>query len=193
MTTRAGSPSSSSKVILDLCGGTGAWSKPYAEAGYDVRLIDLPQDVRLLQFPGVVHGILAAPPCTYFCRMRMCRGRPSDEQFLEGLSIVDACLRLVTLCQPQWWVLENPQGYLRGWLGDPVLKFDPWEYGDPWTKRTWLWGRFSEPKRNPVEPAGVWVNARTGTPQGRKGIARNARERAQTPQGFARAFFEANP
>jgi len=31
-----------SKIILDLCGGTGAWSKPYKEAGYDVRLITLP-------------------------------------------------------------------------------------------------------------------------------------------------------
>ncbi len=32
----------SKKIILDLCGGTGAWSKPYADAGYDVRVITLP-------------------------------------------------------------------------------------------------------------------------------------------------------
>ncbi len=31
------------KIILDLCGGTGSWSKPYKEAGYDVRLITLPE------------------------------------------------------------------------------------------------------------------------------------------------------
>lgn len=31
-----------SKLILDLCGGTGSWSKPYKEAGYDVRVITLP-------------------------------------------------------------------------------------------------------------------------------------------------------
>lgn len=30
------------KIILDLCGGTGSWSKPYRDAGYDVRLITLP-------------------------------------------------------------------------------------------------------------------------------------------------------
>ena len=36
------------KIILDICGGTGAWSKPYKEAGYDVRVITLPEfDVRL--------------------------------------------------------------------------------------------------------------------------------------------------
>ena len=33
----------SKKIILDLCGGTGAWSKPYADAGYDVRVITLPE------------------------------------------------------------------------------------------------------------------------------------------------------
>jgi len=31
------------KIILDLCGGTGSWSKPYKEAGYDVRLVTLPK------------------------------------------------------------------------------------------------------------------------------------------------------
>lgn len=30
------------KLILDLCGGTGAWSKPYKDAGYDVKVITLP-------------------------------------------------------------------------------------------------------------------------------------------------------
>ena len=31
------------KIILDLCGGTGSWSKPYKDAGYDVRVITLPE------------------------------------------------------------------------------------------------------------------------------------------------------
>ena len=31
------------KIILDLCGGTGSWSKPYRAAGYDVRVITLPR------------------------------------------------------------------------------------------------------------------------------------------------------
>ena len=33
----------SKKIILDLCGGTGSWSKPYKDAGYDVRVITLPE------------------------------------------------------------------------------------------------------------------------------------------------------
>lgn len=33
----------SKKIILDLCGGTGSWSKPYAKAGYKVINITLPE------------------------------------------------------------------------------------------------------------------------------------------------------
>ena len=58
----------SDKIILDLCGGTGSWSKPYKDAGYDVRLITLPDyDVRTFDATydlkideKNVHGILAS-------------------------------------------------------------------------------------------------------------------------------------
>jgi hypothetical protein len=46
------------KIIRDLCGGTGAWSKPYKEAGYDVWLVTLPEyDVRSYRPPENVYGI----------------------------------------------------------------------------------------------------------------------------------------
>jgi hypothetical protein len=182
------------RIILDLCSGSGAWSQPYVEAGYDVRRYDIRSgdDVRLLTFPRAVtiHGILAAPPCTYFCRMRMCRGRPSDAQFLEGLSVVDACLRAVLLCEPAWWALENPQGYLSDWLGPPILKFHPADYGDPWTKNTWLWGKFAKPIPVALRPLSDPLIHRK---KGRRGVAQSDAENAVTPPGFARAFFEANP
>ena len=178
------------KIILDLCGGTGAWSKPYADAGYDVRVITLPEhDVRTYIPPDGVHGILAAPPCTVFCRMRMCRGRPSDDEFAEGLIVVDACLRIIWRCQPGWWVLENPQGYLKKWLGEPKLKFNPCDYSDPWTKVTWLWGNFHTLKRSPVKPIGSWIHRKKGS----RGLSTTDEMNAITPPGFAQAFFEANP
>lgn len=106
------------RVILSLCDLTGNWSEPYRLAGCDVRCVDLAtgQDVRLLEYPGTVHGILAAPPCTMFASSgaRWVRTR---EQMLEALSVVDACLRLVAVCNPAWWVLENPVGKLRRYLG----------------------------------------------------------------------------
>lgn len=48
------------KIILDLCGGTGSWSKPYKDVGYDVRVITLPDyDVRTYEPPENVYGILS--------------------------------------------------------------------------------------------------------------------------------------
>jgi hypothetical protein len=181
------------RIILDLCSGTGAWSQPYVEAGYDVRRMELKvgQDVRLMErLPTRVHGILAAPPCTYFCRMRMCRGRPTDEQFREGLSVVDACLRIVMVHRPAWWALENPQGYLKRWLGEPVLKFHPTDYGDPWTKNTWMWGEFAKPVPLALS---VLADPLIHRKAGRRGVARIDAENAVTPSAFARAFFEVNP
>lgn len=46
----------SKKIILDLCGGTGSWSKPYKEAGYDVRLITLPEYDVLTYEPPIGGG-----------------------------------------------------------------------------------------------------------------------------------------
>ena len=31
------------RIILDLCGGTGAWSRPYKDAGYNVQNVTLPE------------------------------------------------------------------------------------------------------------------------------------------------------
>lgn len=182
-------------IILDLCGGTGAWSAPYATAGYDVRVITLPeQDVRFYQPPRRVHGILAAPPCTHFSRSgaQYWPAKDTDGRTWAALAVVDACLRIITACRPQWWALENPVGRLRRWLGPPALIFQPCDYGDPYTKRTLLWGTFTPPERHPVEPIracsqGSWLQQLGGSSERTKEL------RSLTPPGFARAFFEANP
>ena len=180
------------KVILDLCGGTGAWSAPYREAGYDVRVVDVldGEDVRLFVAldPSDVWGVLAAPPCTHLAvsgaRWWADKG---ETALLESLAIVDACLRVIVVSEPVWWALENPVGRLSTYLGHPRLTFDPCDYGDPYTKRTCLWGEFKEPKRTPVE-------ATQGSKMHRVPPGPDRwRIRSKTPPGFARAFFEANP
>jgi len=183
------------KIILDLCGGTGAWSKPYARAGYDVINVTLPvHDVRTYLPSDKVHGILAAPPCTMFSLARTRAKKPRD--FDEGMVLVMACLHIIWECRIKnklaFWVLENPMGYLRQFLGKPAMTFDPCEFGDPYTKKTDLWGYFKEPKRTPTsltkqQKARCKINNRT-LPKG-KSIATR---RAITPKHFAQAFFEAN-
>lgn len=180
----------SERLILDLCGGTGSWSAPYREAGYQVEIVDPltdGRDVRLLERTGA-HGILAAPPCTHLSGSgaRWWKDKGEDA-LLEALSVVDACLRVIWAAKPQWWALENPVGRLRRFLGDPAMIFQPCDYGDPWTKRTCLWGDFKPPTRTPVEPTeGSKMHLLPPS-------ADRWRLRSETPPRFARAFFEANP
>lgn len=172
------------RIILDLCGGTGAWSKPYREAGYDVRLVDLPEDVRLYVPPLKVYGILMAPPCTVFSYARN-RYPPTPEEFKAALSVVDACLRIQVLCNPNWWALENPRNKLRRWLGEPALTFYQWEYGGAAHKPTCVWGSFQIPTKKP--------GVRTKRSTYKTAQPNATRQDAITPAGFAQAFFEANP
>lgn len=174
-----------SRVILDLCGGSGSWSAPYRKAGYDVRVITLPKhDVRTFVPPARVHGVLAAPPCTEFSiatNGRVGRGY-GERDFVEGMACVNACMRIVLQCRPKWWALENPTGLLARWLGRPRDTWEPCDFGDAWTKATSIWGDFQLPRRGPfVKPRGSAATRST------------AAARAITPPGFARAFFEANP
>lgn len=185
-----------SRVILDLCGGTGAWSLPYREAGYDVRLITLPEhDVRSYKPPEHVHGIMAAPPCTEFAvsGARWWSGK-RPEALEDALAIVDACLHIIHKSKPKWWALENPIGRLRELrrrsLGTPHWSFNPCDYGDPWTKRTLLWGHFEIPLITNWHYCQheFWGWRELG---GRS--ERTKQLRSETPAGFARAFFKANP
>jgi site-specific DNA-cytosine methylase len=116
------------KTILDLCGGTGSWSNPYKEAGYDVRLVTTPEiDVRSYEPPEDVYGILAAPPCTHFTvsGAQYWKEKDADGRTFEDITILTACLMIIARTQPRFWVIENPIGRMRNMLGEPDFKFDP--------------------------------------------------------------------
>lgn len=186
------------KIILDLCGGTGAWSKPYKDAGYTVHNITLPQyDLCHVQiweghdfilFPELdwkkklsietrrVHGILAAPTCTMFSLARTTAKTPRDLR--GGMKLVDKCLEIIRECRYsgglKFWALENPVGYLRQILGKPPLTFQPCDYGDNYTKKTDLWGYFNMPK----------INKRDLTPEEKARCSINNRELPELPPDY---------
>ena len=203
----------SGKIILDLCGGTGAWSRPYKEAGYDVRLITLPDnDVREYQPPANVYGILAAPPCTEFSLLKVRFEKPRNLEI--GMEIVIACLNIIWACQYKtspkktkssliFWALENPgRGFLKWFLGKPALTFNPYDFGDAYKKETALWGLFNPPRNSPI-PMQLRAMKQFGhlrideLPGYQECMDRNIHDkgstcRSITPPGFANAFYEAN-
>ncbi len=153
-------------------------------------------DVRTYHPPENVYGILAAPPCTHFAgsgaRWWKAKGQ---EKLLEGLAIVDACMRIILISKPVFWALENPVGRLVHYLGKPKMYFNPCDFGDAYTKKTCLWGNFNIPKQNPVEPIFITRAGKRYSPIAARTGGKSAKTkelRSITPPGFAKAFFNSN-
>lgn len=208
----------SEKIILDLCGGTGAWSKPYEDAGYTVAVITLPEsdvttwnirddvlyffspnsikyskdDWTILAVPiKKIYGILAAPPCTEFSKAKTTAPR----DFEKGMETINACMQIIWQIQKihklKFWALENPEGLLSRFLGNPPYKFRQWWFGNNRQKATDLWGRFNEPKRIVFkEPDDIARSSHNKNADWYSNTT--AKNRAITPEGFARAFWKAN-
>jgi len=127
------------RIILHLCAKEGSDSKPYADAGYDVRIIGEDIGVENYHPPENVYGIIANPPCTMFSIARTSAKTPRDLR--EGMRLVKECLRIIWECQYRivgsqrksplaFWALENPAtGMLRLFLGRPVFEYPQNEYG----------------------------------------------------------------
>ncbi len=177
-------------IILDLCGGTGAWSKPYNEAGFETEIITLPcydvtkvdLDDYSLEFKRMdvhyndsktvmideIYGILAAPPCTEFSLAKGARKRDLD----SAMKVVKACLNIIWWCRLKgnlkFWALENPRGLLRQFLGVPHFTFEHWQFGDAGIKPTDIWGYFNSPVSTTKErPEGLKVKYKDQHSHGR--------------------------
>ena len=192
--------------ILSLFDATGVWCQPYVDAGYRVTRIDhsLGSDVweTIVEDLTPVHGILAAPPCTDFSGSgaRWWKEKDSDGRTDASVALIEHTMSLIRDLNPAWWCLENPVGRLQRLVpsvGERRMTFNPCDYGDPYTKRTCLWGEFNtDLRRNPVEPIiyesagkrGSWHWAKLGGKSARTKSLRSA-----TPPGFAQAFFRSNP
>tara|TARA_R110000744_G_scaffold11977_1_gene36027 strand:+ start:346 stop:972 length:627 start_codon:yes stop_codon:yes gene_type:complete len=204
----------SDKLILDLCGGTGSWAKPYKEAGYNVKTITIPeydvvkwrqyQDIYEPIMANEVYGILAAPPCTMFSYARTNAKAPRN--FQEGMYTIQACMEIIWQSQMcfeasytkksrlKFWSLENTGGFLKNFLGKPTYTFNPYDFGDNYKKKTCLWGYFNEPKKSPIDcdmPKFDRLSTKDIHGEFYGELTRTER-RSITPQGFAKAFFEAN-
>lgn len=189
----------SQRTVLSLFDASGEWSKPWAEAGYNVVTFDLTtgQDINdfsaemLLEEFGNdnIWAILAAPPCTDYSSSgaQFWKKKDADGRTEASNELVRQVLRTVELFRPAVWAMENPVGRMAKLTGLPPaqLTFNPNFYGDPYTKKTLLWGAFNnELPLAPVEPT---EGSKIAKISGNDKYARSL-----TPEGFAYAFFMAN-
>lgn len=199
----------SQKIVLSLFDLSGTWSQPWVEAGYQVYRFDIQDDPfygdinnfnveffndLFANFEGQeIYAILAACPCTDFAGSgaRHFAAKDLDGRTEASIELVYQTLRTIEYFKPAIWAIENPVGRIEKLTGLTPwrLSFDPFHFGDTYTKKTLLWGRFNADL--PIAPVEPVQGSKMHRLYGGKSLAtKNAR--SVTPIGFAYSFFMAN-
>lgn len=188
-------------IIISLFDYTGSWPSFYSKAGYQVIQIDIKNGIDILNWnykdidKNAVCGILAAPPCTDFAvsGAQYWKIKDSDGRTEKSIQLVKKALEIIEYFNPEFWAIENPVGRLNKLIpeiGKPYY-FNPCDFGDPWTKKTGLWGKFNIPSKKVIDPMnwadqGSWTQLLGGKSERTKEL------RSITPAQFSFAFFMAN-
>lgn len=137
------------------------------------------------------------PPCTYLsragARWLYPKGELNQERYSKLLEGREFFMKLLNADIPKIAV-ENPTPFKIAELPTPSQIIQPYEFGDPYTKRTLLWLKGLEPliPTDIVEPIAPWVQSNTsGFRRGQKhnaGVARCEKQRSLTFPGIASAM-----
>ena len=197
-------------VVISLCDRTGNMVRPWAKAGYECWCVDVQHSIRRpserdgIRFvwgdvrtwcppenvAGRVKMVFGFPPCTHVS------GSGARDFRIKGSAMLRDSLEMFSACEhaARWsgarFMVENPVGKFSDHMGPPSFTFQPWEYGDLWTKRTCLWtgnGFVMPPPLFTAPPIGVSSLIHLMPPSRDRSDLRSV-----TPPGFAEAVFKAN-
>lgn len=146
--------------------------------------------------------IIAHPPCTYMsnagaCRMYPRKGQIDEERFAKAMK-AKAFFMMFYNADCERICIENPVPLSVVGLPEKTQVIQPYEYGHPFTKKTYLWLK-GLPKLKPtniVKPVGPYVcgNSEIWKKQAAKGIVygkeKSAKHRSKTFSGWAKAMAE---
>jgi hypothetical protein len=149
--------------------------------------------------------IIAHPPCTYLSNAGACRiykkidGKSyiERERLEKGLDAKEFFLRFIH-ADCDHIAVENPVPSAIFRLPPKTQVIQPFEYGHPYTKKTYLWLKGLKPllPTNIVKPIGGYVcgNSEIWKKQAANGYVigkeRDAKYRSKTFQGIAKAMAE---
>jgi site-specific DNA-cytosine methylase len=144
-----------SRVCIDLCCGLGGFSQAFKDSpDWEVITVDIDPkfkptviaDVTRIDWArfkeDVLKGrevdvLLMSPPCE---RTSIANSTWPKEGIGKALQIVGACLEAVVSLHPKFWMLENPKGRLRWFIGKPGTTIYQSDFGRINPKPTDLWG-----------------------------------------------------
>lgn len=161
------STSGTERICIDLFAGLGGFSSAFEESDewtvytveindefdpdlcadiYNLRPSDLLDLVGLDREQIDLLVVLASPPCPEFStagnhdHWDFDARTPTHPDARQAIALVYHTLGLIHALAPDYWYLENPQGRLRWFLGEPTGQVTYCQYGRPYMKRTDLWG-----------------------------------------------------
>ena len=144
--------------------------------------------------------IIAFPPCTYLsnagaCRLYPQKGQLNDERYQKGLQGKEFFMQFYNAnCEKI--AIENPIPSKIYAMPDKTQVIQPYQFGHPYTKKTYLWlkGLPKLQSTEMVEPVGPYVcgNVDIWHRQQAKGVVygkeRSAKHRSKTFSGIAKAM-----
>jgi hypothetical protein len=204
---------------LDLFCGLGGFSSAFTDSErWSVTTVDIEArfdpdiqadvfDLRPSDFGTEFDVILASPPCTQFSLAassleRFVDGEPQTDDARDAVGLVYHTLGLINAITPEYWFLENPQGFLRQVIGEPAARVTYCQYGMDYMKPTDLWGEHPQQwiprscshgdachQYNTDQANGGNGNVRTMFQQTTRGA--DAAERAKVPYALSESIREA--
>jgi hypothetical protein len=146
--------------------------------------------------------IIAHPPCTYMsnagaCRMYPKAGHIDEERFAKAMEAKNFFLALLDADCPRICI-ENPRPLKCVGLPTETQRIQPYEYGEPWSKLTYLWLKGLPPlvPTQIVSDYKPYVSCGTSRNKGnpdKSGMSRRGgaqKVRSKTFPGIARAMAE---
>lgn len=186
--------------VLTACERSGRVRDAFRALGHNALSADIePTDVDGPHHQGDVLPLLAKrwdmvigfPPCTDLSVIgaKFWAEKQTDGRQRRAVAFVHH----VFAANSPRVAVENPVGYLNTYWRKPDQIIHPWQFGDPWQKRTCIWLR-GLPILLPteiVEPVGHWVDGGSrvknkGVRYGGEGFgsSQDAKRKAQRSQTF---------
>lgn len=146
--------------------------------------------------------IIAHPPCTYMsaagaCRMYPKAGHLDEKRFAKAMDAKDFFFEILYADCPRICI-ENPRPLKCVGLPEETQRIQPYEYGEPWSKLTYLWLKGLPPltPTEIVEDHKPYVSCGTSRNKGnpdKAGMSRRGgaqKVRSRTFRGIAKAMSE---
>lgn len=158
------------------------------------------EDGKYHQQTGMWDLLIAHPPCTYMSKagarwMYLTAGVLNEKRYLQALEAKEFFFKFIN-AKCEHIAVENPVPLKIIDLPKPSCIIQPYEFGEPFSKKTLLWLK----NLPPLVPTCVlkeyvpYLPSNTGgAKRGQKhtkGIAKNAKESSKTFKGIAKAMAE---